>query len=47
MTKCTFNVFTDANDRIYVTQTKDELDKNHREDDENLPEGRIYETPGM
>ncbi len=46
MTKRTFNVFTDANGRRYVTPTKDELDKNHREDDENLPEGHIYETPG-
>ena len=48
MTKTTFAVKFDASGNRCVTQTVDEMDKNHRENcDRNatIGEGRMYENP--
>ena len=48
MTKTTFADKVDAAGNRYVTQTVDEMDKNHRENcdrDATIGEGRMYENP--
>lgn len=47
MTKNTFEIKVDASGKRFVTQTVDEVDKNHRENcDKNatIGEGRMYEN---
>ena len=47
MTKNWFDVLATTEGLSYVTQIKDELDKNHREMDQDLTnQGRMYEVPG-
>ena len=48
MDKNTFTIKQDATGRRYISQVKDELDKNHGENDNNfdtIGEGAIYEIP--
>lgn len=48
-TKDTFAVAVDSQNRRYVYQAVDELDKNHRENDDpqdSTTDGRMYEQPG-
>ena len=48
-TKSTFAFATDSQQRKYVYQAVDELDKNHRENDDprdSTTDGRMYERPG-
>ena len=48
-TKTTFAFATDSQQRKYVYQAVDELDKNHRENDDprdSTTDGRMYEKPG-
>ena len=47
MTKDWFDVLTTTEGSTYVMQIKDELDKNHCENDQDLTnQGRMYEVPG-
>ena len=48
-TKDTFAIAVDSQNRIYVYQAVDELDKDHRENDDpqnSTTDGRMYEQPG-
>ena len=48
MDKNTFTIKQDATGRRYISQVKDELDKNHGQNDNNfdtIGEGAIYEIP--
>ena len=48
MTQDTYGIKKDDKGRRYLNQAIDEIDKNHRVDDENeTNQGRMYETPGM
>ena len=49
MTRETFTVGTDAHGRRFIYQAKDEVDKNHNENDrtfKTIGEASIYEVPG-
>ena len=47
MTKDWFKVITEPSGDKYLIQVKDELDKNHREDDYNITnQGRMYAVSG-
>ena len=47
MQKDLFEVKTDTNGSKYLVQVKDELDKNHREDDHSLTnQGKMYAVEG-
>jgi len=48
-TKTSFAIAVDSQNRRYVYQAVDELDKNHRENDsitDSITDGRMYEKPG-
>ena len=48
-TKNSFAIAVDAQNRRYIHQALDELDKNHRENDDPFDattDGRVYEKPG-
>ena len=48
-TKNSFTIAVDSQNRRYVYQAVDELDKNHRENDDpfdSVTDGRMYEKPG-
>ena len=45
--KAAFEVHTDATEAKFVSKVRDELTKNHREDDEAEEGGVMYATEGM
>ena len=47
MTKNTYQVAKDPSGLEYVFQSQDELDKNHRADDNEGKQGKMYARPGM
>ena len=48
MNKSTFALETDDLGKRYISQTTDELDKNHRENStQSVTEGRMYEILGI
>ena len=46
MSRKTYSVKTDGDEREYVSQDIDELDKNHRADNSEVSHGRMYAVPG-
>ena len=47
MTKDWFEIIGEPNGDKYITQVRDEFDKNHREDDTTLTnQGRVYQVKG-